>query len=318
MDALCEWLNRILPMEPACRKLHPPTPVSRLFSDPDRGWFLCGDGLPPELEPCKPFIDLAKALGKTGIKVPQIHFQNSRERISYLSDFGDLHYQEALKSEQRNQLYELAVSEILNFQKLGSEVMKILPTFDPSWQKKELDIFREWCLSDLSLQEYDSFIQPLIEEVDRIPKSFMHRDFHCRNLLVLEDGTPGIIDFRGSDAGPHYLRSGILLRDCYVDNSENWINDQVIQFRTSLIQSELLEPSIPSATVKRWFDWAGLQRHLKCVGIFHRLKIRDGKTGIYGRCAPCSGIYKTCAPKIPGTKRSSWAGQSGKIFSRNA
>ena len=68
-----------------------------------------------------------------------------------------------------------------------------------------------------------------------------------------------------------------LLRDCYVDNSEEWINDQVAQFRTSLIQTGLLEPSVTVSTVKRWFDWSGLQRHLKCVGIFHRLKIRDGK-----------------------------------------
>ena len=278
MDALCEWMKCDTPYGACVPEVASADASFRRYFriHTEDGSFVVMDS-PPELEPCKPFIDLAQALGKAGIKVPQIHFQNSEKGFLVLSDFGDLHYQEALLSEQRNQLYELAISEILNFQKLGSEVMEILPTFDPSWQKKELDIFREWCLPDLSQQEYDSFIQPLIEEVDRIPKSFMHRDFHCRNLLVLEDGTPGIIDFQGAMLGPITYDLVSLLRDCYVDNSEDWINDQVAQFRTILIQSELLEPSIPSATVKRWFDWAGLQRHLKCVGIFHRLKIRDGK-----------------------------------------
>ena len=105
----------------------------------------------------------------------------------------------------------------------------------------------------------------------------MHRDFHCRNLLVTKDGSPGVIDFQGAMLGPITYDLVSLIRDCYVDNSEEWIARQVRIFRTQLIQGGLLGPDVDESTFIRWFDWVGLQRHLKCVGIFHRLKIRDKK-----------------------------------------
>jgi aminoglycoside/choline kinase family phosphotransferase len=232
---------------------------------------------PPELEPCHTFIKIAGNLLNSGIQVPQIYNQQTDLGFLILSDFGDIHYQDAISSEQRNQLYDLAIKEIIKMQVGSSNWASDLPMFDRNWQAKELEIFREWCVPNISQEEFAQYKKPLIDEVDQIPKTFMHRDFHCRNLLVLSDGTPGIIDFQGAMLGPITYDLVSLLRDCYVDNSEEWINDQVAQFRTSLIQTGLLEPSVTVSTVKRWFDWSGLQRHLKCVGIFHRLKIRDGK-----------------------------------------
>ena len=105
----------------------------------------------------------------------------------------------------------------------------------------------------------------------------MHRDFHCRNLLVLTDGTPGIIDFQGAMNGPITYDLVSLLRDCYVDNSEDWIHQHVIQYRTKLIKNGIISPEIGENLFKKWFDWTGLQRHIKCLGIFHRLKLRDNK-----------------------------------------
>ena len=232
---------------------------------------------PPKLEPCGPFIRLAQQLGKAGIQVPEVHYMDEELGFLVLSDFGDLHYQDALQSEQRNELYERAIEAIIQLQKVPTPMVTSLPVFDQAWQSKELDIFREWCLPGISKAEFRQYTTPLIEGVDTIPKSFMHRDFHCRNLLVLEDGSPGIIDFQGAMLGPITYDLVSLLRDCYLSNSPEWIVRQVGAFRTQLIQAGLLEPSIHPETFLRWFDWAGLQRHLKCVGIFHRLKIRDNK-----------------------------------------
>ncbi|MDA9120004.1 phosphotransferase [Opitutales bacterium] len=264
-EFLCEWINQSTPYG-GCKLEPASADGSRVVMD-----------APPELEPCAPFVQLAKKLKDYGIQVPQVYFQDLEQGFLVLSDFGDLHYQEALASERRNNLYELAVEEIIKFQKGLGDWATQLPVFDRAWQSKELEIFREWCLPDVSSQEFEKYTKPLTDGVDTIPKSFMHRDFHCRNLLVTDDGTPGIIDFQGAMLGPITYDLVSLLRDCYVDNSEDWIVRQVRSFRTQLVQCGLIGPEIDEGTINKWFDWAGLQRHLKCVGIFHRLKIRDGK-----------------------------------------
>ena len=108
-------------------------------------------------------------------------------------------------------------------------------------------------------------------------KMFMHRDFHCRNLLVRDDGSLGIIDFQGAMHGPLTYDLVSLLRDCYVDNDPDWIDQQVLAFHQTSKTSNLALADVTENQFLRWFDLAGLQRHLKCVGIFHRLKIRDHK-----------------------------------------
>ena len=106
----------------------------------------------------------------------------------------------------------------------------------------------------------------------------MHRDFHCRNLLVRDDGSLGIIDFQGAMHGPLTYDLVSLLRDCYVDNDPDWIDKQILSFHQSSKASNLALADVTENQFLRWFDLAGLQRHLKCVGIFHRLKIRDHKS----------------------------------------
>lgn len=277
-ETLGEWLDQATPYG-GCELVIASADASfrRYFRihTPD-GSYVVMDS-PPELEPCKPFIDLAKELGNAGINVPKIYYQDVENGFLIISDFGDVHYQDALGSEKRNNLYELAIEEIIKFQKLQGKFVRELPVFDQAWQIKELEIFREWCLPEITPEEFSTYTKALTEDLDAIPKSFMHRDFHCRNLLVTKDGSPGIIDFQGAMQGPITYDLVSLLRDCYLDNSEDWIARQVSQFRTNLIQSGLIEPEISNDTMQRWFDWVGLQRHLKCVGIFHRLKIRDGK-----------------------------------------
>ena len=100
----------------------------------------------------------------------------------------------------------------------------------------------------------------------------MHRDFHCRNLLVLEDGYPGIIDFQGAMFGPITYDLVPLLRDCYVDNSDDWITRQVREFRTLLIQSELIQPDIDEGTFLKWFDWVVCKGTLNAWVYFIALK----------------------------------------------
>jgi len=232
---------------------------------------------PPDLEPSTSFVELATAMSDAGIQVPKIDHLDLDLGFLILSDFGDIHLQDAIESQHRNQLYNLAIEEILKIQKNLHQHASTLPVFDLNWQVQELEIFREWCLPQIPRDEFIKYAMPLLNGVDAIPKCFIHRDFHCRNILVLKNESVGIIDFQGAMLGPITYDLVSLLRDCYVDNSADWISRQVRNFRTQLIQNGLLKPDTDEGTVKRWFDWSGMQRHLKCLGIFHRLKLRDGK-----------------------------------------
>lgn len=232
---------------------------------------------PPELEDSKPFVQIGEWMKNSGLQVPEIFAKDLKHGFMVLSDFGDFHFQDALEIQNRDPLYDLAIEQIVEMQNLLSQSQEMLPTFDISWQWKELDIFREWCLPSISEDHYREAVLHLVKAVDNIPKMFMHRDFHCRNLLVKVDETLGIIDFQGAMHGPLTYDLVSLLRDCYVDNDPEWIDQKVLKFHQELKASNSMLCDVTENQFLRWFDLAGLQRHLKCVGIFHRLKIRDKK-----------------------------------------
>ena len=119
----------------------------------------------------------------SGLQVPEIFAKDLEKGFMVLSDFGDFHFQDALEKDNRDTLYSLAIAQIANMQKSLIQSEENLPTFDVSWQWKELDIFREWCLP-VSPETPIVKLPFLVQAVDDIPKMFMHRDFHCRNLLV--------------------------------------------------------------------------------------------------------------------------------------
>jgi aminoglycoside/choline kinase family phosphotransferase len=232
---------------------------------------------PPELEASLPFVQIGQWMKKSGINVPEIHQHDLELGFMILSDFGNFHFQDALVTRDRESLYKLATDQIIQFQSSLPNSEKSLPTFTTEWQVKELEIFREWCLPGIAQMEYREITSPLVNAINRIPKSFMHRDFHCRNLLLYADQKLGVIDFQGAMYGPVTYDLVSLLRDCYVDNEEEWIDHSVLAFQQSLIARGISDAHVTPDEFIRWFDVTGLQRHLKCVGIFHRLKMRDQK-----------------------------------------
>jgi N-acetylmuramate 1-kinase len=232
---------------------------------------------PPDLEASLPFVQIGEWMKKSGIHVPEIFAKDLELGFMVLSDFGDFHFQDALASEEKDDLYNLGINEIVKLQSALTKPEEKLPAFDSSWQTKELEIFREWCLPDTSKSNYQRITESLTNSIDQIPKAFMHRDFHCRNLLFCTDRKLGVIDFQGAMFGPVTYDLVSLLRDCYVDNNMEWITRKVLQFQKSLQEAGLQYAQVEPDEFTRWFDFSGLQRHLKCVGIFHRLKIRDQK-----------------------------------------
>jgi aminoglycoside/choline kinase family phosphotransferase len=238
---------------------------------------------PPEKENSRPFIDIAGYLKSQGVRVPEVFAHDLVQGFIVLEDFGATHYEAVFSGERREEFYDLALDEMSLMTKIPQSITRELPSFDRSWLQMELDIFFEWFLCgrgenqgcELAKREFCESVQPLLDGILEQPMVFVHRDFHCRNLLVLEEGRTGVIDFQGALHGPLTYDLASLLRDCYQDNSREWVERKALQQKARYEAD--LAMNWTDDEFLRWMDWTGLQRHLKVLGLFRRLHLRDGK-----------------------------------------
>ncbi len=239
---------------------------------------------PPQHEPLDAFIEIDLLLFEAGLHIPQILEQNIEDGFLLLSDLGHKTYLEALNDESANALYRDASHALVQMQ-LASKP-NVLPNYDQALLQRELDLFPEWYLKQ-HLQLELSAIQTaqmrqafalIIENNLAQEKVFVHRDFHSRNLMVTAQNNPGILDFQDAVYGPITYDAASLWRDAYIAWPEEMVIDWVIQFWEEGRKSGLPMPS-DFGQFYRDFEWMGLQRHLKVLGIFARLFHRDGKDG---------------------------------------
>lgn len=240
---------------------------------------------PPQQEDSRPFIDIASRLVHAGLNAPVVYRHDVDKGFMMLTDFGNRLYLDALMTEDDPQveaLYQDAFASIVKMQQMQD--VDGLPDYDERLLREEMNLFVDWFLPkqlsiDLDRRERDSIdtvFDMMVSNALAQPSVFVHRDYHSRNLMVLEKGGPGIIDFQDAVLGPVTYDLVSLLRDCYfrfpVATVERWTRD----FRERLVSEGVMD-DIPAGTFSRWFDWMGMQRHLKCAGIFSRLNLRDGK-----------------------------------------
>lgn len=235
---------------------------------------------PPEKENIESFIRIDALFKKSGLNVPDIVQQDLTQGFLLLEDFGSCCYLDKLNKINAFDLYSSAFNSLY---KLQTEIAThhCLSYYDENLLKQELNIFYDWFLQQQlgllipeQLKHYLNSIltAPALEQ----PQVIVHRDFHSRNLMVLAENSPGIIDFQDAVIGPITYDLVSLLRDCYIA----WSDEQVKQWMTfyfkKITDSGLLDNSLETFT--RWFDLMGLQRHLKAIGIFSRLNLRDNKS----------------------------------------
>ena len=236
---------------------------------------------PPEKETTEPFIKIAALLKSADLHVPDIYQQNQAQGFLLLEDLGSTSYLERLKIENAEALYAAAMDSLFNLQSRVATESCQLPQYDQALLSRELGIFYEWFLEKLLgivlpisiRQAVDAF---LIDSALQQPKVCVHRDYHSRNLMCLDNLSPGVIDFQDAVIGPITYDLVSLLRDCYIRWPETLVQAWLAQYHQRLIQTDLL--AVDLAQFKRWFDLMGLQRHLKAVGIFSRLHLRDNKS----------------------------------------
>lgn len=237
---------------------------------------------PPDKENIPQFIKVAELLRTADVKVPTIYHQNLDDGFLVLEDFGSRSYLDQLSHDNAQTLYGKAMDSLLKLQTNLRVQNGELPHYDASLLIRELGIFEEWFLNQslgIEIPEalWERVRALLVSSALEQPLTCVHRDYHSRNLMVLENNLPGVIDFQDAVIGPITYDLVSLLRDCYIEWPQSQIEQWVAHYHQKLLNKRLLSADV--SIFSRWFDLMGLQRHLKAIGIFSRLNLRDGKPG---------------------------------------
>ena len=231
------------------------------------------------LESIPPFVDMNERLTAVNVRVPGIIVKNIKLGYLILEDFGTTHYLDILNQENHERLYSKAIDEIVKMQKAD---IGDLPLYDREFLLSEMALMQEWYLEkylNVVLDpEQKKMVKLTMEHIANIvlqqPQNvFVHRDFHSRNIMLTTKNDIGIIDFQDARMGPVTYDLVSLLRDVYVEFDPKDVERLALSFR------DKKGLDVDDATFMRWFDFMGLQRHIKILGIFARLHLRDGKDG---------------------------------------
>lgn len=243
--------------------------------------FIVMDAPQPQ-EDVKPFIQIAQLFKQINLTVPDVLAQDTEQGFLLLTDLGTTMYSHVLNSDTAHKLYMDAIDSLVLLQTQSQP--DVLPEYDREFLKRELMIFPEWyinkhlgvTLTDEQNANLHKVFDALLANIMAQPQVFVHRDYHSRNLMLMDKGNPGILDFQGALYGPLTYDLVSLLRDAYVQWDEEMVLDWAIRYWEKAKKAGLpVAPDIDS--FYRDFEFMGLQRHLKILGIFARLAHRDGK-----------------------------------------
>lgn len=237
---------------------------------------------PPDKEDCKPFIDITQRLLKANVHAPEIMRQDLAQGFLLLEDLGSKDYLDYLNPDSADTLYADAMQALLKIQQAKTHN---LPDYDADFLLLEMQYMPEWFLQThfdihpTSAQQeiINECFSKIINKVLEQPQVFVHRDYHSRNLMITDQYNPGVIDYQDAMLGPITYDLVSLLRDCYIQWPNQKVEHWVLDFKHQLEQSGSLL-NLSDEIFIEWFDYMGLQRHIKVLGIFARLNHRDGKS----------------------------------------
>ena len=236
---------------------------------------------PPEQEDCRPFVDVAGRLARAGVAVPDILPQDLEQGFLLLTDMGRETWLTALDEGNADAWFDAALETLITQQRFADT--RGLPEYDRALLRRELDLFPHWYLGEhrgLRLDgdtagRLETVFDTLIESALAQPRVFVHRDFMPRNLMV-SDPNPGVIDFQDAVAGPISYDLISLFKDAFLSWPEARVLEWLRDYHRRAAAAGL---PVPAAfdDLLRWCDLMGAQRHLKVIGIFARIRHRDGK-----------------------------------------
>ena len=241
---------------------------------------ICMDA-PPPMEDCRPFIRVARLLIEAGVHAPEVIAADLVRGFLLLTDLGDVTYLAALDAASAPQLYSDAIDALIRWQCASREGE--LPPYDEALLKRELDLFPDWYvarhlgrgLTPAQAATLAHAFQLVQDNNLAQPRVFVHRDYHSRNLMVSAPN-PGVLDFQDAVYGPITYDLVSLLRDAYIAWDEAQQIDWAVRYWERARRAGL-PVALDFSAFWRDFEWMGVQRLLKVLGIFARLCHRDGK-----------------------------------------
>ena len=314
LEQASQWLAKLTAPALRCDTLRPASADAsfrRYFrvDGADGDTYILMDAPPPQ-EDVKPFIHVAEVFGKTGVSVPKVLAQDAERGFLLLTDLGATTYLKLLNSDTAHKLYLDAIDALVLLQ--AQSQPEVLPEYDRALLLRELNLFPEWYVAKHRGVTLDDKQQAALQKVfDALlannlaqPQVYVHRDYHSRNLMVMDSGNPGILDFQDAVYGPITYDLVSLLRDAYIQWDEEMVLDWAIRYWERARRAGLpVAPDIDS--FYRDFEFMGLQRHLKVLGIFARLYHRDGKAAylddmplVMEYTRKTAGRYRELAPLI--------------------
>jgi hypothetical protein len=239
---------------------------------------------PPAHEDCRPFLHVARLFRAAGANAPEILAENLDEGFLLLTDFGNTTYLSALNEQTADRLYRDANAELVKIQ-FASRPGE-LPEYDEALLRRELMLFPDWYLAkhlkveltDAQRQVMDQAFVAILANNLAQPRVYVHRDWHSRNLMVTERDNPGVLDFQDAVYGPITYDLVSIYKDAYIRWEEDRVLDWVVRY-WEVARKAGLPVAADFGDFYRDFEWMGVQRHIKVLGIFARLYHRDGKSG---------------------------------------
>jgi len=240
---------------------------------------------PPALEDPRPWLAMGERLAAAGLHVPAVHAKDLDQGFLLIEDLGTRLYLPALNDDSADKLYGDAMDALLRMQTRMDYAD--LPPFNRDVLVRGLEVMPEWFLGrhlgyTPSCDEWDvleAAFNVIIHNALEQPRCFVHRDYHSRNLLIVDHNNPGIIDFQGALAGPITYDLASLLRDAYIVWPRERVEGWVESYRQRLLGAGMIDETVSHERFLRWFDLTGMHRHVRVLGQFYRLWYRDGKPG---------------------------------------
>ena len=257
---------------------------SRVYDNQKKSYILMDS--PPEKENNEQFVMISGMLQKMGILSPKIIKKDLQEGLLLLSDLGQktLLDKNISTPKKLNQFYGEAINILVSIQAHGIAFQEQLPKYNSELLHSEMNLFSEWyCRKELAVDSktlkefhFKALFNSLSSRALGQKQVFVHRDYHSRNIIVSDTGQLGIVDFQDAVEGPITYDCVSLLRDCYYEFSDKDIDHWLSEYYQQLSSQRLVDCSFESFKID--FDLMGVQRHLKAIGIFSRLKHRDNKS----------------------------------------
>ena len=267
---------------------------------------------PPPLEDVRPFVHVAGLIARAGLHAPRVLQADAAQGFLLLTDLGDQQYLQALQAAdeaQADRLMRQALTSLVRWQQ--GVAADTLPVFDAAQIGRELALFPQWCVQREFGQTWNaaqqtawtSVVELLTRDLLAQPAIAVHSDWMPRNLMVCDEG-PGILDFQDAVRGPITYDLASLLRDAFLSWDEARQIDWAVRWWEQA-RAAGLPVERDFGELWRQLEWTGLQRHLRILGVFCRLKHRDGKAAyvqelprFFGYATQVAQRYRPLAPLL--------------------